>query len=53
MYCRVAHYAFFSDLFPARLKLGLDQAHDLPVPGQQLPDRQKHLCQRNKRDING
>ena len=49
---RISHNPFFPNLLAPRLKLRLDQRHDLPVWRQQVSDRTKHLFQRNKRHIN-
>ena len=49
----LADYPFFADFFSARLKLRLDERHDLTVFLQVIPDRLQHFCQRNKGNING
>ena len=48
---RVPDHAFFSDLFPARLELGLHQAHGLSLRGQQSVQRRQDQPQGDKRHV--
>ena len=50
---RVADSPFFANLFPASLKLGLDQADDLAVLGKQISHREQYLGQGDKGNVDG
>lgn len=50
---RVADNPFFANLFPASLKLGLDQADDLAVLSKQISHREQYLGQGDKGNVDG